>query len=76
VVLRKTMIALAALASIGLVSPDIALARGGFGGGGGGHVAAASEVSTGVAASMEEASMEEASTEEGSITTVSDRDLA
>jgi hypothetical protein len=66
VVLRKTMIALAALASIGLVSPDIALARGGFGGGGGGHVAAASEVSTGVAASMEE----------GSITTVSDRDLA
>ena len=34
--LRKTVIALLAVASIGLVSPTMALARGG-GGGGGGH---------------------------------------
>src|SRR5258708_5719348 len=36
VMLRKTVIALLAVASIGLVSPTMALARGG-GGGGGGH---------------------------------------
>ena len=35
--LRKTMIALLALASFGLLSPDVASARGGFGGGGGFH---------------------------------------
>ncbi len=44
--LRKTMIALCAIASIGMLAPDVALARGGggghgggggFGGGGGGH---------------------------------------
>ena len=34
--LRKTVIALLAVASIGLVSPTMALARGGGGGGGGG----------------------------------------
>jgi hypothetical protein len=34
--LRKTMIALCAMASIGMLAPDLALARGG-GGGGGGH---------------------------------------
>ena len=34
--LRKTMVALLAVASIGLVSPTMALARGGGGGGGGG----------------------------------------
>src|SRR6202043_2969900 len=33
---RKTVIALLALASFGLLSPDVASARGGFGGGGGG----------------------------------------
>src|SRR5580704_17712453 len=32
--LRKTVIALLALASFGLLSPDVASARGGFGGGG------------------------------------------
>src|SRR6266481_2332464 len=36
VMLRKTVIALLAVASVGLVSPTMALARGG-GGGGGGH---------------------------------------
>jgi hypothetical protein len=36
VMLRKTIIALLAVASIGLVSPTVALARGGGGGGGGG----------------------------------------
>jgi hypothetical protein len=36
VMLRKTMIALLAVASVGLASPTIALARG-AGGGGGGH---------------------------------------
>ena len=38
--LRKTMIALCAIASIGMLAPDLALARGGgggHGGGGGGH---------------------------------------
>ncbi|HLI98827.1 MAG TPA: hypothetical protein VKT76_03840 [Bradyrhizobium sp.] len=36
--LRKTMIALCAVASVGLLTPDVALARGGgHGGGGGGH---------------------------------------
>src|SRR5713226_8690486 len=35
VMLRKTVIALLAVASIGLVSPTMALARGGGGGGGG-----------------------------------------
>ena len=34
--LRKTVIALLAVASVGLVSPTMALARGGGGGGGGG----------------------------------------
>jgi hypothetical protein len=34
--LRKTMIALFAVASIGMLLPDVALARGGGGGGGGG----------------------------------------
>ena len=34
--LRKTVIALLAVASMGLVSPGMALARGGGGGGGGG----------------------------------------
>ena len=34
--LRKTMIALCAMASIGMLAPDMALARGGGGGGGGG----------------------------------------
>src|SRR5438270_7113891 len=37
VMLRKTVIALLAVASVGLVSPTMALARGGGGGGGGGH---------------------------------------
>ena len=37
VMLRKTAIALFAVASIGLLAPDVALARGGGGGGGGGH---------------------------------------
>jgi hypothetical protein len=32
--LRKTLLALAAIASIGLLAPDAASARGGFGGGG------------------------------------------
>jgi hypothetical protein len=32
--LRKTMIALCAVASVGMLSPDVASARGGFGGGG------------------------------------------
>jgi hypothetical protein len=36
VMLRKTAIALFAVASIGLLAPDVALARGGGGGGGGG----------------------------------------
>ena len=35
--LRKTMIALCAVASIGVLAPGMALARGGGGGGGGGH---------------------------------------
>jgi hypothetical protein len=35
--LRKTAIALFAVASIGILAPDVALARGGGGGGGGGH---------------------------------------
>jgi hypothetical protein len=35
--LRKTIIALFALASVGLLAPDAASARGGFGGGGGFH---------------------------------------
>jgi hypothetical protein len=35
--LRKTMIALLAVACVGLVSPTMVLARGGGGGGGGGH---------------------------------------
>jgi hypothetical protein len=35
--LRKTVIALFAVASIGMLAPDVALARGGGGGGGGGH---------------------------------------
>jgi hypothetical protein len=34
--LRKTMVALCAIASIGMLAPDMALARGGHGGGGGG----------------------------------------
>jgi hypothetical protein len=34
--LRKTMIAFFAIASVGLLAPDVASARGGFGGGGGG----------------------------------------
>ena len=34
--LRKTVIALLAVASVGLASPTMALARGGGGGGGGG----------------------------------------
>ena len=34
--LRKTMVALCAIASIGMLAPDMALARGGGGGGGGG----------------------------------------
>ena len=34
--LRKTMIALFAMASVGMLAPDAASARGGFGGGGGG----------------------------------------
>src|SRR6267154_1114807 len=37
VMLSKTVIALLAVASIGRVSPTMALARGGGGGGGGGH---------------------------------------
>src|SRR5258708_33305487 len=32
--LRKTIVALFAIASVGMLAPDIALARGGFGGGG------------------------------------------
>src|SRR5260370_28018386 len=36
VMLRKTMIAFFAIASVGLLAPDVASARGGFGGGGGG----------------------------------------
>jgi hypothetical protein len=35
--LRKTMIALCAVASVGMLAPDMAMARGGGGGGGGGH---------------------------------------
>jgi hypothetical protein len=35
--LRKTVIALLAVGSVGLASPTMALARGGGGGGGGGH---------------------------------------
>jgi hypothetical protein len=35
--LRKTIIALVAAASVGMLAPNIALARGGGGGGGGGH---------------------------------------
>src|SRR6201993_2482609 len=35
--LRKTVIALLAFASVGLAAPTMALARGGGGGGGGGH---------------------------------------
>jgi len=35
--LRKSMIALCAVASIAILTPDLALARGGGGGGGGGH---------------------------------------
>src|SRR6202008_3768312 len=35
--LRKTVIALLAVASVGLAAPTMALARGGGGGGGGGH---------------------------------------
>jgi hypothetical protein len=35
--LRKSMIALCAVASIAVLTPDLALARGGGGGGGGGH---------------------------------------
>jgi hypothetical protein len=35
--LRKSMIALCAVASIAMLTPDLALARGGGGGGGGGH---------------------------------------
>jgi hypothetical protein len=35
--LRKSMIALCAVASIAMLAPDLALARGGGGGGGGGH---------------------------------------
>src|SRR5260370_7901878 len=39
VMLRKTMIALFAAASVGMLVPSVASARGGFGGGGGGfHV--------------------------------------
>src|ERR1700737_4604773 len=34
--LRKTMIALFAAASVGMLAPSVASARGGFGGGGGG----------------------------------------
>src|SRR5258705_4914272 len=36
VMLRKTMIALFAAASVGMLAPSVASARGGFGGGGGG----------------------------------------
>src|SRR5260370_32801486 len=36
VMLRKTMIALFAAASVGMLVPSVASARGGFGGGGGG----------------------------------------
>src|SRR5258706_4507511 len=36
VMLSKTMIALFAAASVGMLAPSVALARGGFGGGGGG----------------------------------------
>ena len=36
VMLRKTMIALFATASVGMLAPSVASARGGFGGGGGG----------------------------------------
>src|SRR5258706_13193619 len=36
VMLRKTMIALFAAASVGMFAPSVASARGGFGGGGGG----------------------------------------
>jgi len=35
--LRKTMIALCTVASVAMLAPDLALARGGGGGGGGGH---------------------------------------
>jgi hypothetical protein len=69
---RKTIIALLALASFCVLSPDIASARGGFGGGGfhgggmgGFHGAASMAADT---PSMEGASMI-------SITAVSDRDL-
>src|SRR5882724_8231256 len=37
IMLRKTAIALLAVASVGLAAPTMALARGGGGGGGGGH---------------------------------------
>jgi len=59
--LRKTVIALLAVASIGLVSPTMALARGGGGGGHGGGMGggglAAVAVSMVVAASEEVVSM-------------------
>jgi len=59
--LSKTVIALLAVASIGLVSPTMALARGGGGGGGGGHgaawaaVALAAAVAVSMVAALEEA---------------------
>ena len=48
--LRKMMIALFAAASVAMLAPDAASARGGFGGGGGGFHGVAVAVSTAVAA--------------------------